>query len=362
MAKTDFPINPEVGSMFKVGFHKERVNDYIEGKNIFPVTLELDLTSDCTRVCQECPSVNSAKHRSLSMEFLERLFANLEGQTSGLLLTGGEPTMAPLFPKVLENARKYCFQEIAVVTNGSLINRSDVADALLKHATTIRLSIYDWDNDSGGEFEETLKRIEFLRQRVDWEGSPLKIGISALTSTSRVGNFDGLVKRLRDAGAHWIYFHPLCSKWGLGSPELADQDGVLSKIDRIRAEKNGGNDVFFIRERYQDTDLRFNRYHSAKFLLLVGADGLNYLAPEVKYQPKFVIADFNEDRRPNRLWDAGRLCLIDSINSQDYSPVQSRYRSILYNHFIEGLLQREKKALENFEIAAKTPFLFPHIL
>ena len=137
MRKMDFPKNPEVGSMFKVGFHRERVNDYIEGRDIFPVTLELDLTSDCTRACPECPSVNSAKHCSLSMEFLERLFEDLEGQTPGLLLTGGEPTMAPLFPQVLENAGKYCFQEIAVVTNGTLIHRSDVADALLTHATTI---------------------------------------------------------------------------------------------------------------------------------------------------------------------------------------------------------------------------------
>jgi len=355
-------LKPEVGSILKVGFHKERVNRYFKDKNIFPVTLEIDLTSDCTRVCPECPSINSAKHRHLNIQFLERLFANLEGQTSGLLLTGGEPTMSPLFPKVLENAQRFGFQEIAVVTNGSLIGRSHIADALLKYATTIRLSMYDWEDNSKGGAGSTLKRIQFLRQRIDREGSELKIGASALTSVSRVGQLDSLVERLRTAGAHWIYFHPLCSKWGLGSPELADQDGVLAKIEQIRAGRNGGNDVFFFRERYQKNDLRFNGYHAAHFLLVVGADGLNYLAPEVKYQSKFVIADFHEDDRPDMLWHARRLDLINSIQSRSYSAVHSRHRSILYNHFIEGLLQGEKSALEDFEIAAKTRFLFPHIL
>jgi len=353
---------PEVGSMLKVGLHKERVNSYLEGKNIFPVTLELDLTSNCTRVCPECPSINSAKHHHLTIDFIEKLFANLECQTSGLLLTGGEPTMSPLFPKVLENARRFGFQEIAVVTNGSLINRSRVADALLKYATTIRLSLYDWEDNSKGGIGSTLKRIECLRQGIDREGSELQIGASALTSASRAGQLDSLVERLRAAGAHWIYFHPLCSKWGLGSPELADQDGVLAKIEQIRAGRNGGNNVFFIRERYQKNDLRFNGYHAAHFLLVVGADGLNYLAPEVKYQSKFIIADFHEDDRPDILWHAGRLDLINSIHSQSYSAVQSRHRSILYNHFVEGLLRQEKKSLKDFEIATKTGFLFPHIL
>ena len=66
--------------------------------------------------------------------------------------------------------------------------------------------------------------------------------------------------------------------------------------------------IFFsFGERYQDPAADSTAITPPRFLLLVGADGLNYLAPEVKYQPKFVIADFNEARRPNRLWDAGRL-------------------------------------------------------
>jgi MoaA/NifB/PqqE/SkfB family radical SAM enzyme len=353
---------PEVGSMLKVGLHKERVDSYLAGRRVFPVTLELDLTSECTRFCPECPSVNSAKHHSLSMSRLDRLLAGFEGQTPGLLLTGGEPTMAPLFPAALDRARRFGFKEIAVVTNGSLLDQPPVADALLKYATTIRLSMYDWENGSPGWFNDTLKRIESLRRLIEREGSGLKIGTSALTSADRVERLDGLAGRLKSAGAHWIYFHPLCSKWGMGAPELANQAGVMDKIEEIRANGNGGNSVFFFRERFRDTDLRFSGYHAAHFLLVVGADGRNYLAPEVKYQPEFAIAEFPEDRGPEWLWDEKRQSAVGSIRSEGYAAIQSRHRSILYSHFIDGLLRREDGALQDFRTAAKTPFLFPSIL
>ncbi len=148
---------------------------------------------------------------------------------------------------------------------------------LIAYATTIRLSMYDWENGPNGSLCGTLKRIEGLRRRIDREGSALKIGASALTSAGRADRLKGLVERLRDAGAHWIYFHPLCSKWGLGSPILAEQDGVLSMLERLRSEGIGRNDVYFFRERYQETDLEFDGYHAARFLLVIGADGLNPL-------------------------------------------------------------------------------------
>ncbi len=353
---------PEVGSMFKVGLHKNRIDSYLEGRRIFPVTLELDLTSRCTRSCPECPSVNSASHHSLSMDFLEKLLAGFEGQTPGLLLTGGEPTMAPLFPAALDRARRYGFKEIAVVTNGSLLGRPSVADALLRHATTIRLSMYDWEDGANGWFGSTLKRIESLRRRIDREGSGLKIGTSALTSADRADRLDGLVGKLTGAGVHWIYFHPLCSKWGLGTPELAGQAGVVAKIEEIQAGANGGNSVFFFRDRYRDLGLRFSGYHAAQFLAVVGADGLNYLAPEVKYQPEFMIAEFPDERGPEWLWGERRQSRISETRSRSYAAVHSRHRGILYSHFIDGLLQGETDALEGLKTAARMPFLFPSIL
>ena len=82
----------EVASGYKIAAHRERIMAYMRGESIFPVSLELDLTSRCSRACADCPSTALAFHWELPESFVERLFAALAGNVQGLLLTGGEPT------------------------------------------------------------------------------------------------------------------------------------------------------------------------------------------------------------------------------------------------------------------------------
>ena len=79
----------------KVESHPERVTDYLAGRPIFTTTMEMDLSMACTRACEGCPfgSVRGPRH-SLSLPFLDRLFGILGGQAPGLVLSGGEPTLA----------------------------------------------------------------------------------------------------------------------------------------------------------------------------------------------------------------------------------------------------------------------------
>ena len=352
----------EVASMSKVGFHIQRLKEYLEGKAIFPITLELDLTSECTRACPECPSSMAIHHHSLSMEFVERLFGYLEGRTAGLILTGGEPTMAPLFPRALQMARQRGFDEIAVVTNGSLLDQPHIAEALLAYVTTIRLSMYDWDEGPQEEVGLTLRKIETLRNLIERADSKLQIGISFLTSTNRAMLLEKMAEAVWSAGAHWIYFHPLCTKWGLGCPELSDQEGVFAVISEMQHRASFNNQVFMLRERYEHTPLEFDGYHAAHFLLVIGADGKNYLAPEVKYQASGVIADLGNGWNDTFLQERHRLARIRSITSRAYPALKSRHRGILYNHFIEHLNRNEKSASGAFGGGPTTDFLFPHIL
>jgi len=353
---------PELASMFKVAYHKEKVRAYLDGEAIFPITLELDLTSECTRKCPECPSATAATHHYLNKEFVDRLFGYLEGHTTGLLLTGGEPTMAPLFPKVLQMARQRGFIDIAVVTNGSLINSPPVEEALLANVSTIRLSMYDWEGKSCEGSEWMLRQVESLRKRIDRENSRLQIGISALTSMSRVGMLRKLAELVLAAGAHWIYFHPLCTKWGVGCPEQAEQEGVVTKIDELQEKDFGNCHVFTFRARYDHMPLEFNDYHAAHFLLVIGADGRNYLGPEVKYQPQHVLADLGDQWKEDFLWERERLSRVSSVNSRTYPAIQSRHRGVLYSHFIEQLKRTKELGLSELERASTRGFLFPHIL
>ncbi len=84
----------EMVSAFKIAYHKRKVEAYLRGERIFPVTLELGLTTRCNRKCQGCPSGLGTAGMSLNRELIARLFGLLKGHTKGLIITGGEPTLS----------------------------------------------------------------------------------------------------------------------------------------------------------------------------------------------------------------------------------------------------------------------------
>ena len=92
----------QVASAHKIGWHQEKIRAYLNGEIITPVTVELDITSKCTRICEDCPSCRSPIHMNMDMSFLDNLMASFEGQTKGVLMTGGEHTLSENFPKELQ--------------------------------------------------------------------------------------------------------------------------------------------------------------------------------------------------------------------------------------------------------------------
>jgi hypothetical protein len=351
-----------LSSPWKVGCHKEKLKAFLRGEPVYPVTLELDITTACNRKCPGCPSVDGPVSTDLDMAFIGRLFSLLGGETKGLLLTGGEPTLSPIFPDVLRGARRSGFEEIAVVTNGSFLMEERVAGALLEDATVVRVSLYDWQDGARENLHPTLAAVEALRSRIDRTGSRLEIGVSVLTTNGNAAGIQDLAGRVRAAGAHWIYFHPLCLRWDSGSPARADQGGVLEAIDACGKEIENAFRVFVFRDRYRPLQAGFHGYHAAHFLLVVGADGKNYLGAEVKYRREHVIADPGGDREGNFLWRPERLDRIRRVLSGDYAAIGSLHRGILYSDSIERLMQGDTAARETLSGIDGTSFDYPHIL
>ncbi len=352
----------DIASTSKILYHKEKLESYLNNQSIFPATLELDLTSVCNRKCPSCASTTDLPTYNLNTLSIARLFDCLEGQTQGLLLTGGEPTMASNFSEVLGMARKYGFVDVVVVTNGTFISEGKVADALLTNASAVRVSLYDWSAKSCEELDPTLKRIEALRSWIEREGSQLQIGVSALTSKENADVLGEVARKARSAGAHWIYFHPLCARWDTGSPLRVDQAGVLKRIEECQAFQPHDFGVFVFRDRYEENRIAFDGYHAAHFLLVIGADGMNYLGAEVKYQRQQIIADITDHWSPDFLWQSQRLQQIRTVTSQAYPAIGSRHRGVLYNHLIERLLSVSQKTSDDSSLHSDSTLLFPHIL
>ena len=351
----------EMASPYKVTYHKRKLKAYLDRERIFPACLELDLSTECNRHCPLCPSATGGSASCLELGFIEQLLGHLGGETRGLLLSGGEPTMAATFPDTLRIAREHGFLEIAVVTNGDFLSEDVVAEALCMHATAIRVSLYDWTHTSEEDLRSTLHRIEHLRARIEKTKSPLQIGISALTTTENAPRIDEVSRVVASAGAHWIYFHPFCIHWAEGAPQRIDQHGVLKAIADSRNTTADGFGIFTSPDRYTECDIRFDGYHAAHFLLVVGADGMNYLGAEVKYQQQHILADLGRRWDKNFLWRDEKLARIAAARSDTYPALGSRHRGVLYNHVIQELINCETTSFDD-EQAGGASYLYHHIL
>lgn len=324
----------------KVTSDADRTSRYLAGEFIDPCTIELDLTDTCTRSCPSCPfGANPANTRALSLRFLDRLFGVLGGRTPGLILSGGEPTVAPEFPRVLALARQRGFRQVATITNGTRLHLRPVQDALLEHGTAVRVSLYDWQNGGLNTVQETLARLVDLRERRDREGSGLEIGVSLLTSRARAPFFAAVAEAVVASGAaDWLYFHPFCRDWS-ERPVQEDQETVLESIDALLPGLDGRIEVQVARDRYGDRPLHFSSFHAAHFLLQVGADGMNYLAPEAKYRPDSALLPLDERIDDDFLRNPARLERIRSIHSGNYAVIGTRHRGSVFSDTLENLLQ-----------------------
>jgi diphthamide synthase subunit DPH2 len=106
----------------------------------------------------------------------------------------------------------------------------------------------------------------------------------------------------------------------------------------------------------------FSAYHAAHFLLVIGADGVNYLGAEVKYHPQYAIIDLSSQWTDDFLGQEERLKRIKTITSQTYPAVASRHRGVLYNHLIQDLINRGQRTLDEKTAAFAAASIFPHIL
>lgn len=350
--------NTEMVSPQKIFWHKDKVAAFLAGEPISPATLELGLTTACNLSCPDCPSRRGRSGLFLSTDSAKRLFSLCRGRTFGAILSGGEPTLHPGFGAILAAAREHGFRDIVVISNGSLLDREETALPLLAHASVVRVSLYDWQESAPPGLNLTLKRIERLRARIEKTGSGLQIGTSFLTGGTNRKSLARAAAAIRAAGAHWLYLHPTCVATPKGANRANGQQRLLSALESCRREQPPDFAVHYLARRFSTATIAFKGYHAAHFIMVVGADGDNYLSSETKYQPRFRIAASSGYADDDFFQNRERLQKIASVHSSDYAALGSRNRGVLYNHVLEAA----RLGSAGKELSDGAEFLLPHIL
>jgi len=351
----------EMVGVHKILVHPERIAAYLKGEPIYPVTLELGLTARCNRICAGCPSRLGNDTMELELHHIRPLLGFLAGHTRGLIVTGGEPTLSPIFPDVLDLAQNtYEFQETVVVTNGTRLDDPVISMALLHHASAVRVSLYDWAEHSLRRLDPVLSQIRNLRNKADQMGSKLLIGCSALLTTPRISLIKPVAEAVWKAGAHFLYVHPICLGDSLDAYVERDlQQHVLAAIEETRTYYLGHLQLYHIPHRFDVSPISFSGYHASHFIWVIAADAHRYVSTEVKYRQAYDLGTLGETPLNEWLNGPGTRRFIAAIKSDNFLAKGGRNRGLLYNSLIQRLLQNETGPLEAF---CADSFLLPHII
>ncbi len=130
----------------KIWHHADRLRALAAGQDVAPITVEVDLVAYCNHHCFWCVDPVH-KHVTAGRKFVERLLDELALLTingfgvQGIVFKGGgEPTLHPCFPELVQRAQTLGF-EVGIVTNGSRLLRPGWAEALTRWASYVRVSI-----------------------------------------------------------------------------------------------------------------------------------------------------------------------------------------------------------------------------
>ena len=126
----------------KIGWHMDRVQAWMDGKRIAPITIDMALTRTCNYGCHYCYAMLQENERSvISKEVITNFLDDCaEIGVKGIsLVSDGESTISPVFVYACEYGKKKGIA-MACGTNGFVLTRSK-SEQILPHLTYLRINI-----------------------------------------------------------------------------------------------------------------------------------------------------------------------------------------------------------------------------
>jgi MoaA/NifB/PqqE/SkfB family radical SAM enzyme len=204
---------------------------------LYPVSVELSLTSRCQLNCLWC-SERSLRERcpdKLSPSILEKLFQDLRGGgTKGVTIEGGgEPTLAPFFPQAAQIAVSLGLQ-IGLITNGLDLFSENTPPSFYRLFQWIRVSLdaatpSEYERLKGyAGFEKVLANLKIL---ADLKTPTVGVGYVLTNQNDNPQNLFALAQRLKDLPVAYLQLRPVVDHPELTSSQNVDFLKVLQSRD-----------------------------------------------------------------------------------------------------------------------------------
>jgi radical SAM protein with 4Fe4S-binding SPASM domain len=218
--------------------------------DIRPLSLELDVTTQCNIRCIMCyfsiPQFSSRKREDISIES----FARLAGEAFPLCHTVAlsnicEPLLHPRFGDLLAIATNWGVPRVTFTTDGLLFDQETIEEVVLGGTDEVCVSIDAATKPTyerirrKGNFDRLMANLRALDQAKHRHRSPTpRVGFNFVLMRSNVAELPGCVRLARDVGACYVRANHLlpAKELGMESESLAKDPELCNRmLDQTRA-------------------------------------------------------------------------------------------------------------------------------
>ena len=201
----------------KLMYHVPRVNDWLQGKMVYPIYMEVSPSGTCNHRCVFCAKDFMGYEKNfLDMAMMESRLQEMGrlGVKSIMYAGEGEPLLHPEFAPMV-NCTKDAGMDVAITTNGVLLS-PELAEKILSDLSWIKVSINAGTEDTYSKIHRAPKKdfsrvIENITRAVimkEKEKSDCVIGMQMLLLPENRHEAVSLAKAARDAGAAYLVIKP----------------------------------------------------------------------------------------------------------------------------------------------------------
>jgi len=201
----------------KLNYHPERVGEWLKGRTVYPLYMEISPSGTCNHRCIFCGlDFMGYQKRFLETELLEKRldeFARL-GLKSVMYAGEGEPFLHRDMVRIILHTKAVGI-DVALTTNGTLMS-PEVSRQILGSVEWIKVSCNAGSPETYGRihgtradhFERAMGNLEQAAKIRAEQGSGCTLGLQTLLLPENAHEIESLAARCRDIGLDYLVVKP----------------------------------------------------------------------------------------------------------------------------------------------------------
>ena len=348
--------------------HSDRVNAWLRGERIAPITIDCALTTQCTYRCVYCygklQAVNQFPHlpKQVIFDFLDD--AAEIGVKAVSFVSDGESTCNPCYGEAIVHGKKKGL-DMALGTNGFFLTEETLAK-ILPCLTYLRFNISAGDKDrymyihgvNGKAYDRVLENIKTAVAIKMRDNLPVTIGLQMVLMPDFRDQIIPLTKLGRDLGVDYLVIKH-CSDdedHSLG----VDYEAYDEMVDIMKAAESYSNDTYQVTVKWSKImahgKKNYTKCYGPPFIIQLSGSGV--VAPcgmlfNEKYK-EYHIGNLNEKRFKDIFYSERYWEVMRKISSPCFNPQTDCGTNCLQHKTNEVLWQLKQEGVK--EVVAKSDF------